>query len=128
MNYRVDIVSWADAQAPLRAVRSAVFIEEQNVPVALEWDGEDELAIHGDSLGHFGCGAGFSLRGEPVTGHVLKREGGTHQIESAIQGDESQDQNNDGDKSHEDFLKFRAEFGGEISNDEEDRAGAEREG
>lgn len=46
MNYRVDIVNWADAQASLRTVRTAVFIEEQKVPVELEWDGEDDHATH----------------------------------------------------------------------------------
>ena len=46
MHYRVDIVSWADAQADLRTIRTLVFIAEQNVPQELEWDGEDDHAIH----------------------------------------------------------------------------------
>lgn len=33
---------WSNCQA----IRSAVFIEEQRVPEALEWDAEDEEAIH----------------------------------------------------------------------------------
>ncbi len=37
---------WADDQAALAAVRRRVFIEEQQVPEALEWDGEDEQAQH----------------------------------------------------------------------------------
>lgn len=46
MAFSVRIVSWTDAAAPLSAVRRAVFIEEQRVPEELEWDGEDEAAIH----------------------------------------------------------------------------------
>ena len=44
--YTTHIVSWQDAQIQLRAIRSTVFIQEQNVPEALEWDGEDPHAHH----------------------------------------------------------------------------------
>lgn len=37
---------WHVHRAALSAVRRQVFIEEQHVPEALEWDGEDEGAIH----------------------------------------------------------------------------------
>ena len=46
MNVRVHEVSWESHQTELRAVRNAVFIEEQNVPRELEWDGMDETSIH----------------------------------------------------------------------------------
>lgn len=39
-------VSWNEACARLRAIRKAVFVEEQNVPEELEWDGIDELCLH----------------------------------------------------------------------------------
>jgi len=39
---RVEQVDWADKQALIRPIREAVFIEEQHVPVELEWDGLDE--------------------------------------------------------------------------------------
>ena len=45
-NFQVRIVSWSEAAAALAAVRRAVFIEEQQVPEELEWDGEDDHAVH----------------------------------------------------------------------------------
>ena len=44
--YTTHIVNWDDKQIQLRAIRSTVFIQEQNVPEALEWDGEDTQACH----------------------------------------------------------------------------------
>ncbi len=49
----VEVVEWQAMQARICPIREAVFIEEQNVPVALEWDGLDEqcmqlLALSGD--------------------------------------------------------------------------------
>jgi predicted GNAT family N-acyltransferase len=46
MSFTVRIVSWSDAAQQLSAVRRIVFVEEQKVPEELEWDGEDETAIH----------------------------------------------------------------------------------
>lgn len=37
---------WAALGEGASAVRTAVFIEEQGVPVALEWDAEDAVALH----------------------------------------------------------------------------------
>lgn len=42
----IHCVTWQNDEAPLRAIRTRVFIEEQCVPVELEWDGEDDHAIH----------------------------------------------------------------------------------
>ena len=38
--------SWQDSHAALGKVRRAVFIEEQQVPESLEWDGLDESCRH----------------------------------------------------------------------------------
>ncbi len=38
---RVEQVDWTDKQAFICPIREAVFIQEQNVPVELEWDGLD---------------------------------------------------------------------------------------
>jgi len=38
--------SWQEDNAGLRHIRETVFIHEQSVPVELEWDGEDETALH----------------------------------------------------------------------------------
>jgi len=44
--FGVRRVGWSDAGLQLRAIRTAVFIDEQNVPVELEWDGLDVLCLH----------------------------------------------------------------------------------
>lgn len=42
----VRIADWQQDNADLRRIREAVFIAEQSVPPELEWDGDDEDAIH----------------------------------------------------------------------------------
>ena len=37
---------WDENETALRALRQTVFINEQHVPEELEWDGEDDKAIH----------------------------------------------------------------------------------
>lgn len=44
--FYVEQVSWQEAEQALRAIRSAVFIHEQNVPAELEWDGLDDSCMH----------------------------------------------------------------------------------
>lgn len=44
--FEIQQVVWEDAKKPLRAIRTSVFILEQNVPPALEWDEQDNHAIH----------------------------------------------------------------------------------
>lgn len=39
-------VNWIASRDKLRAVRRAVFVEEQHVPEELEWDDADERAYH----------------------------------------------------------------------------------
>ena len=58
--FTVSLVGWHDGEPLLRAVREAVFIQEQHVPAELEWDGLDEdsrhalaLSAKGDAIG---CG------------------------------------------------------------------------
>ena len=42
----VRVLSWAEGEAVLSELRRRVFIEEQQVPEELEWDGEDAQALH----------------------------------------------------------------------------------
>lgn len=42
--FTVELVSWSDAIEPIRKIRDCVFIQEQSVPLELEWDGLDESA------------------------------------------------------------------------------------
>jgi predicted GNAT family N-acyltransferase len=44
--FMVDEVSWAEAGPALRAIRHEVFVNEQAVPEALEWDGLDPQCRH----------------------------------------------------------------------------------
>lgn len=46
MNLQTEMVSWAQRSALLASLRRTVFIEEQGVPEALEWDGLDAAATH----------------------------------------------------------------------------------
>jgi predicted GNAT family N-acyltransferase len=56
-NFVVQLVTWQTHAALLKTVREEVFIKEQHVPVALEWDGMDEAAQHLLAL---------SATGEPI--------------------------------------------------------------
>src|SRR6185436_4759013 len=56
--FTVRRVEWRDACNELRAVRKLVFIDEQKVPVDLEWDDLDQVSAHvlaqsseGESIG-----------------------------------------------------------------------------
>lgn len=46
LRYTTHLVTWQDSEPQLRFIRTEVFIHEQRVPAALEWDGEDPHAIH----------------------------------------------------------------------------------
>ncbi len=46
MPYRIRVADWNADRDPLRAVREAVFVAEQKVPLELEWDGEDARCVH----------------------------------------------------------------------------------
>ena len=39
-------VSWRPYRSQLEALRTTVFIEEQSVPIADEWDGMDDVSTH----------------------------------------------------------------------------------
>ena len=45
-DYTIRQVAWHDAKEALRQVREQVFVQEQNVPQALEWDGRDAQCLH----------------------------------------------------------------------------------
>jgi predicted GNAT family N-acyltransferase len=70
MNLSVEVVSWPQAASRLRAIRTEVFVLEQQVPAALEWDGLDEEAMH--VLAHAG--------GEAVGTARLLIEGATGRV------------------------------------------------
>lgn len=69
--FHVKQVSWSDAEAALRLVRTEVFIDEQRVPEPEEWDGRDEDAVHVLAVAPDGTPIG--------TGRLL-REGDTARV------------------------------------------------
>lgn len=44
--FTLDVVTWAQEERRLRAVRHAVFVVEQNIPEELEWDADDAVCVH----------------------------------------------------------------------------------
>jgi len=44
--FTIKPASWSTEAAALCAIRLRVFVEEQSVPLELEWDGEDERCEH----------------------------------------------------------------------------------
>ncbi|RLJ19519.1 GNAT family N-acetyltransferase [bacterium endosymbiont of Escarpia laminata] len=44
--FQIRIAHWSEDQVLLKQVREIVFVHEQHVPPALEWDGLDEDALH----------------------------------------------------------------------------------
>lgn len=58
--FSVHILNWSDGEPLLRAVREAVFMREQGVSAALEWDGLDAGCRHALALSAegeaIGCG------------------------------------------------------------------------
>ncbi len=44
--YRIRVAVWDDDKEALQLIREQVFVEEQNVPQELEWDGLDEKCLH----------------------------------------------------------------------------------
>jgi predicted GNAT family N-acyltransferase len=44
--FRVRLANWPRDRGAIRQVRETVFIHEQKVPAALEWDGQDDDGLH----------------------------------------------------------------------------------
>jgi predicted GNAT family N-acyltransferase len=42
----IQVVRWEEAESALRAIRTIVFIHEQHVPEAMEWDEFDIISVH----------------------------------------------------------------------------------
>ncbi|TVO75934.1 MAG: GNAT family N-acetyltransferase [Sedimenticola selenatireducens] len=57
-DYRVQFAVWNQHKSILRTIRENVFIIEQKVPKALEWDDKDEQALHVLAVDNTGAGIG----------------------------------------------------------------------
>lgn len=64
--FRVRRARWPDDMQALKTVRERVFVQEQHVPAALEWDGLDEHCIHA---------LAEDLNGQPIATGRMKADG-----------------------------------------------------
>jgi YbgC/YbaW family acyl-CoA thioester hydrolase len=66
----VTVGAWRELGAEARAIRTAVFVDEQKVPLALERDAADETAVHALARNRLGLAVG--------TGRLLSGDGAGH--------------------------------------------------
>jgi predicted GNAT family N-acyltransferase len=87
--FRIEVLSWDQARAKASPIRFAVFVEEQRVPIEIEWDDQDAESVHalaysaaGDAIatgrllpdGHIGRMAVLKKwRGKGIGGAILER-------------------------------------------------------
>jgi YbgC/YbaW family acyl-CoA thioester hydrolase len=68
----VRLGSWAELGREARAIRTAVFVDEQKIPAEMEWDAADESCIHALAVNRFG----FPL----ATGRLIQHVPGVAKI------------------------------------------------
>ncbi len=68
----VRLGSWAELGREARAIRTAVFIDEQKIPAEMEWDEADDGCVHAVAVNRFG----FPL----ATGRLLQHVPGVAKI------------------------------------------------
>ena len=68
----VRVGPWAELSAHARAVRTAVFIDEQKIPAEMEWDAADAQSVHAVAFNRFGSAlaTGRLLRDAPGVARV----------------------------------------------------------
>jgi predicted GNAT family N-acyltransferase len=70
---RLSLQTWATAQAAASAVRLAVFVSEQGIPEAEEWDATDAVALHAVCLAQgqaLATGRVWRDAARPDTAHI----------------------------------------------------------
>jgi YbgC/YbaW family acyl-CoA thioester hydrolase len=70
--FSVETGDWARLQADAHALRQTVFVDEQKVPAALEWDAADATAVHALARNRLGLPL--------ATGRLLEPEPGVARI------------------------------------------------
>jgi YbgC/YbaW family acyl-CoA thioester hydrolase len=68
----VRVGSWDELGREARAIRTAVFVEEQNIPAEMEWDDADESCVHAVAVNRFGMAL--------ATGRLLEHVPGVAKI------------------------------------------------
>jgi YbgC/YbaW family acyl-CoA thioester hydrolase len=68
----VRLGAWSELGAQARAIRTAVFIDEQRIPAELEWDEADATCLHALAVNRFGAalGTGRLLTHAPGVGKI----------------------------------------------------------
>ena len=69
---QVELGTWQSLEEEARRVRTAVFLEEQRIPADMEWDEQDELAVHAIARNRLGLAVG--------TGRLLQHGPGVSRI------------------------------------------------
>jgi len=74
--FRVRIADWAVDEARVKAIRHEVFVVEQHVPAAIEWDGIDAVCRHAvaDDLAGNAIGCGRLLPDGHIGRMAVRRE------------------------------------------------------
>ncbi len=85
-SYTIQTVDWNAGKDALRTVRWKVFVEEQRVPEALEWDDEDERSAHVMAVAADGTpiGTGRLLRDGHIGRMAVLREWRGRGVGSAV--------------------------------------------
>ena len=65
---RIEVTSWEEARAKASPIRFAVFVEEQRVPVEIEWDDQDAKSIH--AIAYSNAGAAIATGRLLPDGHI----------------------------------------------------------
>ncbi|HEY8049006.1 MAG TPA: GNAT family N-acetyltransferase, partial [Ramlibacter sp.] len=68
----VRLGSWSELREPAQRIRSDVFIDEQRIPKELEWDEDDQTALHAVAYNRLGQAI--------ATGRLLPSDNGTAKI------------------------------------------------
>jgi len=68
----VRVGPWAELREPARRIRTEVFIDEQRVPLEMEWDDADETAVHAVAFNRLGTAV--------ATGRLLPSADGAAKI------------------------------------------------
>jgi predicted GNAT family N-acyltransferase len=64
----VQVGNWTELGAEARAIRTAVFIDEQKIPADMEWDDADDGAVHAVAFNRLGRGLATGRMLEHVPG------------------------------------------------------------
>lgn len=86
--FTASLIGWHDGEPLLKSIHKAVFICEQGVPEALEWDGLDESCRHALALSLQGDAAGCGrMLPDGHIGHIaVLPQWRKHKVGTAIVG------------------------------------------